>query len=128
KADPRSLSVMSERTAAGRVPPNRWMELFGEAPNEVEGLGVGGDALCRAPARVQDGRVIASREARPDGREGLTGVLAREVHGDLARPGETGRAAGREELLAAEAEGLGGDLLDGLDGQRRWALARAHGV
>src|SRR3954470_2095106 len=127
-ADPRSLSVMPERTAAGGVSPNRWMQLLGEAPNEGEGLGVSGHALGRAPAGMQDGRVVATREARADGGEGLTGVLAREVHRDLARPGEAGRAAGGEELLAAEAEGIGGDVLDGLDGERRGALARTRGV
>ena len=36
---------MSERTAAGRVSPNRWMELLGEAPNGVVGVRVGGEAL-----------------------------------------------------------------------------------
>jgi hypothetical protein len=64
------------------------MQLLGEAPNEVEGLGVGGDALRRAPARVEDGGVVAPREARADGGERLARVLAREVHRDLARPGE----------------------------------------
>src|SRR5512133_3508299 len=101
-ADPRSVSVMPERTAGGGGSPNRRMQLLGEAPNEGEGLGVGRDALGRAPAGVQDGRVVAPREARPDGRQGLTRVLAREVHRDLARPGKAGRAAGGEQLLAAE--------------------------
>src|SRR5512146_1498522 len=105
---------MPERTAGGGVSPNRWMQLLGEAPNEVEGLGVGGDALGRATAGVQDGGVVAPGEARSDGGQGLARVLAREVHGDLARPGEPGGAAAGEELLAAEAERLGGDLLDGL--------------
>src|SRR4051812_50083090 len=99
---------MPERTAGGGVSPNRRMQLFGEAPNEGEGLGVGGHALGRAPAGMQDGRVVATREARADGGEGLTGVLAREVHRDLARPGKAGRAAGGEGLPAAEAEGIGG--------------------
>src|SRR3954471_1965179 len=92
-ADPRSLSVMPERTAGGGVSPNRRLQLLGEAPNEGEGLRVGGHALGRAPAGMQDGRVVATREARADGGEGLTGVLAREVHRDLARPGEARRAA-----------------------------------
>src|SRR5690349_16217990 len=92
-ADPRSVSVMPERTAGGGVPPNRRMQLFGEAPNEGEGLGVGGDALGRAAAGMKDRRVVAPGEARPDGGEGLTGVLTGEVHGDLARPGQAGRAA-----------------------------------
>src|SRR3954466_3180115 len=127
-ADPRSLSVMPERTAGGGVSPNRRLQLLGQAPNEGEGLRVGGHALGRAPAGMQDGRVVATREARSDGGEGLTGVLAREVHRDLARPGKAGRAAGGEELLAAEAKGVGGDVLDGLDGERCGALARTHGV
>src|SRR3954466_3032423 len=126
--DPRSLSVTPERTVAGGVSPNRRMQLLGEGTNEGEGLGVGGNALGRAPAGMQDGRVVATREARADGGEGLTGVLAGEIHRDLARPGKAGRAAGGEELLAAEAKGVGGDVLDGLDGERCGALARTHGV
>src|SRR3954454_10905292 len=86
-ADPRSLSVMPERTAGGGVPPNRRMQLLGEAPNEGEGLGVGGDALGRAATGMQDRRVVAAREACPYGGERLPGVLAREVHRHLPRPG-----------------------------------------
>src|SRR3954468_15834167 len=126
--DPRSLSVMPERTAGGGVSPNRRVQLLGEAPNEGEGLGVGGHALGRAAAGMQDGRVIAPREARPDGGKGLTRVLAREVHRDLPRPGQAGGAAGGEQLLAAEAEGVGGDVLNGLDGERRGPLTRTRGV
>ena len=65
------------------------------------GVGVGGDALGRAPARVQDGRVVAAAEGAADGRQGAGGVLAGEVHRDLAGPGDAGGAAGREELVAA---------------------------
>ena len=50
-------------------------------------------------------------------------VLAREVHGHLAGPGEACRAAGREELLTRETEGIGGDVLDRFDGQRGGADA-----
>src|SRR4051812_50114426 len=107
---------MPERTAGGGVSPNRRMQLFGEAPNEGEGLGVGGHALGRAPAGMQDGRVVATREARADGGEGLTGVLAREGHRDLAGPGKGRRAAGGEGLLAAGAGGIRGG---GVGGVRR---------
>ena len=56
--------------------------------------------------------MVAAAEARADGRERLVGVLAREVHGDLPRPGDPGGAAGESELVAGEAEGLGSDVLD----------------
>src|SRR3954464_12323170 len=57
----------------------------GQAPNGVEGLGVGGHALGDTAAGVEDRRVVAPAEARTDRREGLAGELAREVHGDLTR-------------------------------------------
>ena len=55
---------MPERTALGRLAPNRGTEALGEAPNEVEGLGIGGHALGRALAGMQDGGVVAPGEPR----------------------------------------------------------------
>src|SRR3954447_14047584 len=107
---------MSERTLGG--------DALGQAPNDVGGLGVGGEALRRALVGVQDRRVVASAEALADGGEGLGGVLAREIHGDLSRPGEPNGAAGGHELLARDAEGLGGEGLDRLDG---WSGAARSG-
>jgi hypothetical protein len=67
---------------------SRVRQALGQAPNELEGLGVGGEALGGAPAGVHDGGVVAPAEAPANGGERLGGVLAREVHGDLAGPGE----------------------------------------
>ena len=50
-----------------------------------------GSAAMRSAALrhgVHDGRVVAAAEALADRGEGRVGVLAGEVHGDLARPGD----------------------------------------
>ena len=95
---------MPERTAGRGVAPNGRVEALGEAPNEVEGLGVGRDPLRGTPVGVQDGGVVAPGEARADGWQRLAGVLAREVHGDLARPREAGGAA--RKLIEIESRFL----------------------
>src|SRR5689334_10327436 len=82
----RSLSVMAEGSGVG--------EALGQAPNEVERLGVAGQTCCGPAVGVEDRGVIAPAEGAADGGERLGGVLAREVHGDLPRPGEAGGAAG----------------------------------
>jgi hypothetical protein len=99
---------MSERTVAG--------EALGQAPNDVGGLGVGCEALGGALVGVHDRCVVATSEALADRREGLARVLAREIHRDLARPGDPCGAALGDELVAGEAEGVGGEVLDRLDG------------
>ena len=86
------LSIVSATPAvSGRRPQT----LGGGCPTASQASGVGGDALRRAVAGVQDGGVVAAAEARgrSPGASAL-GELAREVHGDLARPGDGGRAAG----------------------------------
>ena len=89
-----SVSHVGENCRGG-VSPNRWTELLGEAPNEVEGLGVGGDALAPCAGR-RAGRSCGCGPPKraPMAGQGLAGVLAREVHGDLSRPGEARGAAG----------------------------------
>src|SRR5215207_10796398 len=117
---PRSLSVMPEGSCGDQA--------LGQAPNDLDGFGVGGQPGCGAPAGVQDGGVVASAEPGPDGGEGLAGVLTCEVHGDLARPGEARGPALGEELLAREPEGLGGEVLDGFHGGWRGSRAQGGGV
>ena len=82
----RSLSVMSERTARGGLPPNGRTEALGEAPNEVEGLGVGGDPLRGASAGVHDGCVVAPGKARADGGQRLAGARTRRDAGATNHP------------------------------------------
>ena len=64
-------------------------ETFGQAPNELEGLWVVGEA--RVVVRRQACRTVVwlrpPKRAPMAGRVSV-GVLAREVHGDLAWPGE----------------------------------------
>src|SRR5579859_252320 len=55
-------------------------------------------SLVRALPRVQDGAVVAPAEVPADGGQRLVGELAREVHGELARPRDTTGAIGGEEL------------------------------
>src|SRR3954468_19283046 len=69
------------------------MDPFGQRPNRFGCLGVRGDTLCGALAGMQHGGVVAAAEGAADGGEALPCVLAREVHGDLARPGDPRRAA-----------------------------------
>ena len=85
---------------------------LGQALHGVVGLGIVGDPLGGALARVQDGRVVAVAERAADRRQGLVGELAREVHGDLAGPGDGGGAARGEQRVDRDAEGGGGLLLD----------------
>ena len=70
-----------------------------------------GSAATRSATRRQAWRTVVwlrPPKARPIGRQRRVGVLAHEVHRDLARPGDAGGAAGRQELLARDAEGRGG--------------------
>ena len=50
-----------------------------------------GDALGGPPAGVHDRRVVAAAEVAADRGQRLRGELAREVHGDLAWPGDARR-------------------------------------
>src|SRR3954470_18305912 len=92
------------------------MNPFGQRPNRFGGLGIGSDALGGAPAGVQDGGVVASSEGAADGGQALAGVLAGEVHGDLARPGDARGAAGGQQVLAADVEELARGGHDPVDG------------
>ncbi len=80
--------------------------------HSLAGAVVGGQARRGAAAGVQHRRVVAATELPPD--RGQRGVreLAREVHGELAGPGDSWRAGAREELLGGKAEVLAGGLLD----------------
>ena len=49
-----------------------------------------------------------ARRTRADRRQALAGVLAREVHRDLARPGDPGLPARGDQLLARDAERAAG--------------------
>src|SRR6266480_7883581 len=53
---------------------------------------------------VHDGGVIAAVEGVGDGGEREVGELSRQVHGELASPGDGGGAGGGEDRLDAEAE------------------------
>src|SRR5439155_1334072 len=53
--------------------------------------------------RVHHGRVVAAAELGADPGERHDGVLAAEVHGELARHGEARRAPRARELVAAQA-------------------------
>ena len=77
----------------------------------------------RAEARRQACRtVVWSRPPNclADRRQRLAGELAREVHGDLARPGDARGAGAGEELLGGDAEQLTGG---GSGSRRRCACA-----
>ena len=101
----------------------------GEAPNVSKASGSEARRCGGAAAGVHDGRVVAPAEARADRGEGLAGVLAREVHRDLARPGHARRAAGDRSSSRREAEGVGGEVLDASTVTRRRArrCARRRG-
>src|SRR4051795_6316989 len=75
------------------------MDSFGQRPNDVRGLGIRSDPVCGTAVGVQDRGVVAAAEGAADGREAGIGVLAREIHGELARPGDAGRPALGEKLL-----------------------------
>ena len=98
-----------------RSDSRRWSRRSVKRRTMSEASGSAAMRSAVAPAGVEDGRVVAAAEARADGREGLVGVLAREVHGDLARPGDAGGAAAGEQLLAVSAEGLGSERPGWLD-------------
>src|SRR3954467_11612103 len=89
-------------------------QALGQGPNGIARLGILRDARGGAAAGVEDGGVVTAAEPRADRRQGLPRALAREVHGDLPRPCHAGRAVGREELVAREAELLGDQQLDPL--------------
>src|SRR4029077_21119618 len=61
---------------------------------------------------VQDGAVVAAAEVPADGGQRLVGELAREIHGELARPRDTTRAVAGEELGGRELEVLANRGLD----------------
>src|SRR6185436_18885941 len=114
------LSVMPERT---RV--RRWGgEAIGKAPNDVGGVGIVLEASDGPPARVQHGRVVAPAERTADLGEAVAGVLAREVHGDLARPRHTRGAARGQQVVRGDREGVRDELLDSLDGRWRARAGR----
>src|SRR4051794_33626934 len=87
-------------------------QALGKAADGFVGLGILGHALGRAPAGVEDRRVVAPAERLADGRQRLVGELARQVHGDLARPGDWSGAARREHRVDRDAERVAGLLLD----------------
>src|SRR4051794_11354279 len=110
---PRSLS-----TAAVGI---RREQKLGQGPNGLAGLWILGHPRRGAPAGVEDRRVVAAAEPGSDRGQGLLRVLAREVHGDLPRPGDAVRAVLGQELLAREVEPVRDELLDALDARRRAA-------
>ena len=68
----------------------------------LAGLGIGGDALGRCACRRGGRWCGRGRRRRRRWRGGVrVGELARQVHGDLARPGDAGGAAGRESSSTA---------------------------
>ena len=83
-------------TAAGRV---TWTsapsEYLAEPTHGLVGLGIGGHALGGPLARVQHRGVVAAAERPADRGQRLVRELAREVHGDLARPRDGAGAAAR---------------------------------
>src|SRR4051794_28032494 len=88
----------------------------GEVVGHLAGVGVGGDALAGPAYGGEDGGVIAASEGPADGGERGVGELAGEVHGELARPGESGDPAGGEQLVAGQAELVAHHRLDVVDG------------
>ncbi len=84
--------------------------------------GVAVDLLGDARDGVHDGGVVAAVErARDRGERGL-GVGPREVHRDLAWPGDRGGAARPDERVVVDLEGGADDVLHAAD---RRALAEA---
>src|SRR5262245_42947479 len=106
----RSLSVLSVGTGA---------EPLGQLAYGLERLGIGREAVGRALDGMHDRRVVAAAEAAGYVGEREVGVLAREVHGDLARPHEAGGAAGGQQLVARDVEGLADRVLDRLERRSR---------
>src|SRR4051794_29856649 len=96
--EPCSLSGGSDSSAAA--------EILGQTPNGVIGVAIGGDSLGGATARVHDRGVVAPPEGAADRRQRLVRELAREVHRDLARPGQRRRTARREQIVHRDLERL----------------------
>src|SRR3954453_8721503 len=95
---------MNSRSLSGGPDSSVAPEALREALDHVVGLPVAGDALRGPPAGVQDGGVVAAAEGAADRRQRLVGQLAREVHGDLARPGHGRSAAGGQQLVERDSE------------------------
>ena len=116
-------SAQSGASPAGEVCQSpsvvaRLLEGLRQAFDKRRGLRVGCEALVGTAAGVEHRRVPASAELAPDRREALIGVLAREVHGDLARPCQARLLAGRDELVSRQVEGSAGRSWNGVHGDR----------
>ena len=103
-----ALRSGAARGAHGSVSP-RSVNSFSTARRESTS-----EEMRRAgpPAGVQDGGVVAPAELPADRRQRGAGELAREVHRELARPGDARRAPAREELLGRDPEVAAGGGLD----------------
>src|SRR3954447_15764554 len=105
-------------TSLSSIPVGTAAQLAGQSAHRVEGVTVLGDARGRALAGVQDGRVVAAPEGAPDRGQRLVGELAREVHGELARPVEAGGTDVGEHVVELDLEVLADAPLDFLDRAR----------
>src|SRR5438445_232540 len=107
---------------------------LGEALGGVVSADVGGDPLGGAADGVEDGGVVTISELPTDGGERSVGQLPREVHGELARPGDARGTAGRDEIVEGEAERVGGedqlgpDRVQGVEGVEELLLGPHLGL
>ena len=99
--------------------PERRMELLGEAPNEVEGLGVGGDALRRCAGRRAGRSCGCARRSAPPMAGRVSPVCSRARYMATCR-GQARRAARLVERSSSRLRPKASAvmLLDGLDGER----------
>src|SRR5438067_42604 len=93
-------------------------EQLAQLLHSLTGVAVAGEASRGAPPGVEHRRVVAPAEVPADGGQRLTGELPREVHGELAGPGDACGAARGEKLFRQDSKELAGGRLDLGDGAR----------
>src|SRR5215213_1628094 len=98
--------------------------LVGDLVYLGEGVAVAIDEVTYLGGGVHDGGVVAAAERLTYLREGLVGELAREIHGDLARIGETLRAALADEVGLRDTEVAADLVLDEFYGDLPVCLVR----